>query len=96
MNADSVKTVSAAGLLVTLGIIFGDIGTSPLYVLSAIVGTRILPPKHARFATSDWVKKEMGGSHERNNNWIASKDCISWAVDAEKQTDTSFLIKQRT
>jgi hypothetical protein len=38
----------------------------------------------------------MGGSHERNNNWIASKDCISWAVDAEKQTDTSFLIKQRT
>ena len=55
MNADSVKTVSAAGLLVTLGIIFGDMGTSPLYVLSAIVGTRILPPKHARFATSDWV-----------------------------------------
>ncbi len=30
--------LSAAGLLVTLGIIFGDIGTSPLYVLSAIVG----------------------------------------------------------
>jgi KUP system potassium uptake protein len=30
--------VSAAGLLVTLGIIFGDIGTSPLYVLKAIVG----------------------------------------------------------
>lgn len=32
------KKVSAAGLLVTLGIIFGDIGTSPLYVLKAIVG----------------------------------------------------------
>lgn len=31
-------TLSAAGLLVTLGIIFGDIGTSPLYVLKAIVG----------------------------------------------------------
>jgi KUP system potassium uptake protein len=30
--------VSAAGLLVTLGIIFGDIGTSPLYVLKAIIG----------------------------------------------------------
>jgi KUP system potassium uptake protein len=30
--------VSAAGLLVTLGIIYGDIGTSPLYVLKAIVG----------------------------------------------------------
>ncbi len=32
--------VSTAGLLVTLGIIFGDIGTSPLYVLKAIVGDR--------------------------------------------------------
>src|ERR1051325_7194966 len=30
--------VTAAGLLVTLGIIFGDIGTSPLYVLQAIIG----------------------------------------------------------
>ena len=26
------------GLLVTLGIVFGDIGTSPLYVMKAIVG----------------------------------------------------------
>ncbi|GAB4142361.1 MAG: KUP/HAK/KT family potassium transporter [Bacteroidia bacterium] len=30
--------VTLSGLLVTLGIIFGDIGTSPLYVLKAIVG----------------------------------------------------------
>jgi len=30
--------VTAAGLLVTLGIIYGDIGTSPLYVMKAIVG----------------------------------------------------------
>lgn len=34
-----IHKLSAAGLLVTLGIIFGDIGTSPLYVLKAIVGT---------------------------------------------------------
>jgi len=34
--------VSAAGLLVTLGIIFGDIGTSPLYVMNAIVGSRTI------------------------------------------------------
>src|SRR6187549_1089324 len=27
-----------AGLLVTLGIIYGDIGTSPLYVMKAIIG----------------------------------------------------------
>lgn len=31
---------SAAGLLVALGIIYGDIGTSPLYVMSSIVGNR--------------------------------------------------------
>lgn len=32
--------LSAAGVIVTLGIIFGDIGTSPLYVLKAIVGEK--------------------------------------------------------
>jgi KUP system potassium uptake protein len=34
--------LTAAGVLVTLGIIFGDIGTSPLYVLRAIVGESII------------------------------------------------------
>lgn len=33
------RKVTFASLLVALGIIFGDIGTSPLYVLKAIVGT---------------------------------------------------------
>jgi len=32
--------VTIATLLVALGIIYGDIGTSPLYVLSAVVGER--------------------------------------------------------
>ena len=32
--------VTLAGLVVTLGIIYGDIGTSPLYVLKAIVGDK--------------------------------------------------------
>jgi KUP system potassium uptake protein len=31
---------TSAGLLVALGIIYGDIGTSPLYVLSSIIGKR--------------------------------------------------------
>lgn len=30
--------ITIAGLLVTLGIIYGDIGTSPLYVMKAIIG----------------------------------------------------------
>lgn len=31
--------LTMAGLIITLGIIYGDIGTSPLYVMRAIVGT---------------------------------------------------------
>lgn len=36
-QADSLKKVSIAGVLITLGIVFGDIGTSPLYVMKAII-----------------------------------------------------------
>ncbi len=36
----SDNKVTVASLLVALGIIYGDIGTSPLYVFKAIVGTR--------------------------------------------------------
>lgn len=34
--------VTAAGLLIALGIIYGDIGTSPLYVFNAIINGRIV------------------------------------------------------
>jgi len=34
------RNITVAGLLVTLGIIFGDIGTSPLYVFQTIMGDR--------------------------------------------------------
>jgi KUP system potassium uptake protein len=36
------KKVTFAGLLVTLGIIYGDIGTSPLYVMKSIIGERAI------------------------------------------------------
>jgi len=32
-----ISTVTATGLLITLGIVYGDIGTSPLYVMKAII-----------------------------------------------------------
>ncbi|HMO33599.1 MAG TPA: KUP/HAK/KT family potassium transporter [Lacibacter sp.] len=35
-------SVTPAGLLIALGIIYGDIGTSPLYVYNAIIGTRVV------------------------------------------------------
>jgi KUP system potassium uptake protein len=37
-----MNTLSAGGLLVALGIIFGDIGTSPLYVFKAIIANKIV------------------------------------------------------
>lgn len=39
------QKVSAASLLIALGIIYGDIGTSPLYALRAVIGTREISPE---------------------------------------------------
>lgn len=36
--SDSSHKISVAGILITTGIVFGDIGTSPLYVFQAITG----------------------------------------------------------
>lgn len=38
MDPKQLNRVSAGGLLVALGVIYGDIGTSPLYVMNAIMG----------------------------------------------------------
>jgi KUP system potassium uptake protein len=35
-----LNRLTPAGVLITLGIVFGDIGTSPLYVMDAIIGTK--------------------------------------------------------
>ena len=40
-----LNRVTIASLLVALGIIYGDIGTSPLYVLKAVVGERVIEPE---------------------------------------------------
>src|SRR4051795_11630221 len=42
MSSHLNNRVSAAGILIALGIIYGDIGTSPLYVLNAILKDRIV------------------------------------------------------
>lgn len=39
---DSQNKVSFGGLLIALGIIYGDIGTSPLYVLNAIMSNKVI------------------------------------------------------
>ena len=38
-NSASIKRIGLAGFFISLGIVFGDIGTSPLYVMKAIVHT---------------------------------------------------------
>jgi KUP system potassium uptake protein len=38
----NINKVSAAGLVVALGIIYGDIGTSPLYVFNAIIKNQVI------------------------------------------------------
>jgi KUP system potassium uptake protein len=43
-HSKHLNKVSFAGLLVALGIVFGDIGTSPLYTFAAIVGERTIDP----------------------------------------------------
>ena len=40
MSNVNTKTVTGGGLIIALGIIYGDIGTSPLYVMKAIIGER--------------------------------------------------------
>jgi KUP system potassium uptake protein len=44
-NHIDLRRVSAAGFLIALGIIYGDIGTSPLYVMNAIIKDREVTDK---------------------------------------------------
>src|ERR1043166_9009447 len=40
--SNAINKVTLGGILVTLGIIYGDIGTSPLYVMSSIIGKGVI------------------------------------------------------
>ena len=40
--AKNINKVTSAGLLIALGIIYGDIGTSPLYVFNSIISGRLI------------------------------------------------------
>ncbi|MBK6522428.1 MAG: KUP/HAK/KT family potassium transporter [Bacteroidia bacterium] len=51
-HQNQLNKITLAGLVVTLGIIYGDIGTSPLYVMSAIVGKGVIDANIVRGAIS--------------------------------------------
>ena len=42
MKELDIRKVSAAGILIAMGIVFGDLGTSPLYTYKAIIGEHII------------------------------------------------------
>ncbi|CAN5446147.1 KUP/HAK/KT family potassium transporter [soil metagenome] len=42
MGKHNINKATAAGLLIALGIIYGDIGTSPLYVFNSIITDRVV------------------------------------------------------
>jgi KUP system potassium uptake protein len=42
MESSKLQKLSFAGILIALGIIYGDIGTSPIYTMKFIVGDRII------------------------------------------------------
>jgi KUP system potassium uptake protein len=45
-NTGHISRLTLTGLIITLGIVYGDIGTSPLYVMRAIVsGAKIISPE---------------------------------------------------
>ncbi len=45
MSNHTTNKVTAAGLLIAFGIIYGDIGTSPLYTMNAIIHGKIVSPE---------------------------------------------------
>jgi KUP system potassium uptake protein len=47
-----ISKATWGGLLITLGIIYGDIGTSPLYVMSAIIGKSVIDADIVKGAVS--------------------------------------------
>lgn len=48
-DANHISCFSLAGALITLGIVFGDIGTSPLYVVKAILSSTSKPDENFIF-----------------------------------------------
>jgi KUP system potassium uptake protein len=41
----NINSATPVGLIIALGIVYGDIGTSPLYVLNAIIRDRLITPE---------------------------------------------------
>lgn len=77
MSSPQHNALSFAGLLITVGIIFGDIGTSPLYVLKAITN-------------ADPVNGVEVGKLITNQLILGALSCIFWTLTL--QTTIKYVI----
>ncbi|RDC55038.1 potassium transporter Kup [Pedobacter chinensis] len=69
-NHKNVNALTAGGVLVSLGIVFGDIGTSPLYTLKAIFKT----------AKEIAEKSGGGGSYINPDLVLGALSCVIWTL----------------
>jgi KUP system potassium uptake protein len=82
MSKQHHHALSFAGLIITVGIIFGDIGTSPLYVLKAIGGTT-----HDVWVNGKMVKQQVALSSQLI---LGALSCIFWTITL--QTTLKYVI----
>lgn len=82
MSKQHHHALSFAGLIITVGIIFGDIGTSPLYVLKAIGGTTVAVWEEGQKVTKQLVVTEQ--------LILGALSCIFWTITL--QTTLKYVI----
>lgn len=76
----NLKKATAAGLLIALGIIYGDIGTSPLYVLKAILSNNFI-------VDANHVKQFLPVSEDFI---LGALSCVIWTLTL--QTTVEYVI----
>ncbi len=89
MSKQHHHALSFAGLLITVGIIFGDIGTSPLYVLKAIANADPLRDAAGKLV---YVKGHLveNGKLITNQLILGALSCIFWTLTL--QTTLKYVI----
>jgi KUP system potassium uptake protein len=81
MSKQHHHALSFAGLIITVGIIFGDIGTSPLYVLKAITNSEPV------LINGHWVEQ---GKKITEQLILGALSCIFWTLTL--QTTIKYVI----
>ncbi|MFD0939428.1 KUP/HAK/KT family potassium transporter [Pedobacter boryungensis] len=80
-NHKNVNTLTAGGVLVSLGIVFGDIGTSPLYTLKAIFKTAKEIAEGPSGAAGNYITPALV---------LGALSCIFWTLTL--QTTIKYVI----